>query len=143
MKALKSVFLLALVFSSLTVLSQTKVTHFELAKLPSKQLNNKVSRGLFSGKNATIGYFTFAKGAIVPLHHHDNEQYTMILKGSVKVTVQGQVYIVQAGEGIFIPSNIPHMFESLEDGTIDVDFFAPKRLDWINGTDNYFNKPIK
>jgi quercetin dioxygenase-like cupin family protein len=143
MKTLKSSLIAVLTFISMAAFSQTQVTHFELAKLPSKQLNDKITRGLFSGKNATIGYFTFAKGAIVPLHHHVNEQYTMILKGSVKVTIQGKVYIVKAGEGIYIPSNVPHLFESLEDGTIDMDFFAPKRQDWINGTDSYFNKPAK
>ena len=123
--------------------AQTTVQHFNLEGLPSKQLNEKITRGLFSGDNATIGYFTFKKGAIVPLHQHVNEQYTIILKGSVKVTIEGKDYIVKAGEGIFIPSNVPHLFESLEDGTIDMDFFAPKRIDWINGTDSYFNNPPK
>lgn len=140
MKTLKFKLLILSLVAVTVVHAQTTVQHFVLEKLPTKQLNEKITRGLFSGKNATIGYFTFAKGAVVPLHHHVNEQYTIILKGSVKVTIQGKEYIVKAGEGIFIPSNIPHLFESLEDGTIDMDFFSPKREDWIKGTDTYFNK---
>jgi acetyl esterase/lipase/quercetin dioxygenase-like cupin family protein len=139
----KYLFLVVFLFSAVSAVfgQNDTVRHFKFSALPTKKINDQISRGLISGKQATIGYFTFNKGAVVPLHHHVNEQYTIIMKGSVRVTIDDKIYIVKAGEGIIIPSNVPHLFESLENGTIDMDFFSPPRQDWIDGTDSYFNKP--
>lgn len=120
-----------------------QVRHITLDTMAAKHINNLITRRMGSGENATFGYFEMQKGAVVPLHKHVNEQYTFILKGSVKVTIQNTVYIVKSGEAILIPANVSHLFECLEDGTIDLDFFAPKREDWINGTDHYFKQPAQ
>lgn len=138
----------AIFFTIISVLSMAKayaqdpeVQHFKFKELPVKNLAPGITRSIASGERATIGYFVFKKGAVVPLHHHENEQYTVILKGSVKIAIQGKDIIVKAGEAIIIPPNVPHEFTSLEDGTIDMDYFAPKRQDWIDGTDTYFTAP--
>jgi len=117
-----------------------QVQHFSFKDLPVKQVNELLTRGTISGESGTIGYFTYKKGAVVPVHQH-NEQYSVITQGSVKVLVEGREVIVKAGEGIIIPANVPHSFIALEDNTIDIDFFSPARTDWIAGTDNYFVKP--
>ncbi len=118
--------------------AQTEVRHLTIDTMQSRQLTNLITRRMASGENATFGYFEMQKGAVVPLHQHQNEQYTFILKGSVRVTISNKIYIVKAGDAILIPANVPHFFECLEEGTIDLDFFAPRREDWIKGTDNYF-----
>jgi len=116
-----------------------KIQHFSLKELPSKSVNELLTRGMISGEKGTIGYFTYKKGAVVPMHQHSNEQYSLITQGSVKVLIEGREVIVKAGEGIIIPPNVPHSFVSLEDNTIDIDFFSPSRMDWITGSDNYYN----
>lgn len=118
--------------------AQTVVRHLTIDTMQSRQLTDLITRRMASGENATFGYFEMQKGAVVPLHHHQNEQYTFILKGSVHVTIMDKIYLVKAGDAILIPANVPHLFECLEDGTIDLDFFAPVREDWLKGTDNYF-----
>jgi quercetin dioxygenase-like cupin family protein len=133
-----------IVITGLTInLQAQEVRHWQLDTMQAKQLSTLISRRTASGEGATFGYFEMKKGAVVPLHHHPNEQYTFILKGSVRVTIEGSVYIVKAGQAILIPANVLHLFECLEDGTIDLDFFAPRREDWINGTDTYFNEPVQ
>lgn len=115
-----------------------EVQHFSFKDLPAKQVNSMLRRSTISGESGTIGYFTYQKGAVVPVHQHANEQYSLITKGSVSVSVGGIDIIVKAGEGIIIPANVPHSFTALEDGTLDIDFFAPSRMDWLAGTDNYY-----
>jgi len=78
----------------------------------------------------------FQRGAVVPRHSHRSEQYSLILSGSLKFTFDDHEVIVRAGEVLLIPANVPHSAEALED-TVDVDFFAPRREDWIDGTDSY------
>jgi quercetin dioxygenase-like cupin family protein len=116
---------------------------FTFSQLQHEQLAPGIVRKMIFGNDGTIGYFTFQKGAVVPLHHHENEQYSVILQGSVVVKIGVKEYLLKAGEGIVIPSNLPHSFEALEDDTIDLDFFTPVRLDWLNGTDQYFNSALK
>jgi len=43
---------------------------------------------------------------------------------------------------LYIPSNVSHKAEALED-TFDVDVFSPPRQDWLDGTDTYFHKDKK
>src|SRR6267154_2741767 len=50
--------------------------------------------------------------------------------------VVGQVIVVNAGEVLTIPANMPHKAEALVD-TVDLDIFTPPRADWINKTDRY------
>lgn len=140
---MKAVLFFVLVAGLTTNLPAQQVRHLQLDTMQAKQLSTLITRRTASGENATFGYFQMKKDAVVPLHQHPNEQYTFILKGSVRVTIKDKVYIVKAGQAILIPANIPHFFECLEDGTIDLDFFAPRREDWIKGTDTYFNEPVK
>jgi quercetin dioxygenase-like cupin family protein len=115
------------------------VKFIEFEKMPNEALSDKISRRYVYGEDAMLARFVFKKGAIVPEHQHPSEQITYILKGAVKVTVQGKEIIVRSGEVLIIPPNVLHKFEALED-TIDLDIFSPPREDWIKGTDSYLKK---
>jgi len=83
------------------------------------------------------------RGAIVPWHSHENEQLTWILSGALRFLIgeEGsddvQDIVVSAGEVLYIPSDVPHRAEALED-TVDVDIFSPPRQDWLQQTETYF-----
>jgi unsaturated pyranuronate lyase len=79
------------------------------------------------------------KGAVVPLHHHANEQITWITQGEAEVYSQGKKYVMHAGDIMIIPPNVPHEFRFTQD-TIDIDIFSPHRQDWMDGTADYFSK---
>jgi len=110
---------------------------YDFDKAPIEQTLPGVTRQVIHGSQSTIARWEFAKGAIVPLHHQPHEQVTWILKGVVEVFSQGKRYVVNAGQVIIFPPNVPHEFRSLEDGTVNVDFFAPQRQDWIDGNSSY------
>lgn len=109
---------------------------YEFEKMPFEKMSEKISRRYVYGEKAMLVYFDLRKGAIVPEHHHENEQITYIVKGKVRVIAGGKEFIVSKGEVLHIPSNVPHRFEALED-TIDIDIFSPPRQDWLDGTDTY------
>ncbi|MBB2949588.1 MULTISPECIES: L-dopachrome tautomerase-related protein [unclassified Sphingobacterium] len=115
-----------------------EIQHIKFDDLGWEKLADRLYRKYVFGEQGMLALFKMDKGAKVPLHQHSNEQTTYITKGSVKVTMQNKDYIVKAGEVLIIPGNIPHEFECLEDGTLDIDFFAPPRKDWIDGTASYF-----
>jgi quercetin dioxygenase-like cupin family protein len=106
-------------------------------KIEKEQLNPLITRQMVSGQDGTLGRVCLSTGAVVPRHSHRSEQYTMILSGALKFLFDdGSTTIVRAGEILLIPADVAHAAEALED-TVDIDFFAPRREDWIRKDDAY------
>jgi quercetin dioxygenase-like cupin family protein len=105
-------------------------------KIEKEQLNPVITRQMMSGEDATIGRILLSRGAVVPRHSHRSEQFTFILSGALKFTFDDGETVVRSGEILLIPAHVPHAAEALED-TVDFDFFAPRRDDWINKDDAY------
>lgn len=104
-----------------------------------EHLNDKLSRQMISGENATISQLLLKKGAAVPRHSHANEQYSWIISGALKFVFDDREILVGEGEVLVIPANVAHSAVALED-TVDVDIFAPRREDWIRKEDSYLRK---
>jgi len=108
-------------------------------KLPGEQLNKLISRQMLSGDNATIARLLMTRGAVVPRHFHVSEQFSLILSGALKFVFDDREVVVRGGEVLYIPANVPHSAVALED-TVDIDFFAPRREDWIRKEDAYLRE---
>jgi len=104
-----------------------------------EQMNDKLSRQMISGENATIAQILLKKGATVPRHSHMNEQYSWIISGALNFVFDDREILVGAGEILLIPANVAHSAVALED-TVDVDIFAPRREDWIRKEDSYLRR---
>jgi len=119
---------------SLSTLEKTSWKNMEI-----EQLNEKLSRQMISGENATISQLLLKKGAVVPRHSHTNEQYSWIISGALRFVFDDREILVGSGEILLIPANVAHSAVALED-TVDVDIFAPRREDWIRKEDSYLRK---
>jgi len=111
-------------------------------ELPREKVTDVIGRRLVAGERSMLAHLYMDKGAVVPRHSHDNEQFTYILKGALRFRLGAEgeeEVIVREGEVLHIPSNLPHSAEALED-TVDLDVFTPVRQDWIDGTDSYFHE---
>ena len=104
-----------------------------------EQLNALLGRQVLHTEHMTISRLTLTKGAVVPEHHHINEQVTTVVQGKLLFLMEGKEQIVNAGESLVIPPNVPHRVETLED-SIAVDTFVPRREDWIRGDDAYLRR---
>jgi quercetin dioxygenase-like cupin family protein len=108
-------------------------------KIESENLSATISRKMMSGKYSTLARVLLVKGAIVPRHAHESEQFSWIVSGALRFIFDDRELVVSAGEILFIPSNEPHAAVALED-TVDIDFFSPRREDWIAKNDAYLRK---
>jgi quercetin dioxygenase-like cupin family protein len=104
--------------------------------VPLEDLTPLLQRQMVWGQQIMLARVLLKKGCIVPEHSHHNEQLTYILEGALKFWIDGREIVVNSGETLCIPSNMPHKAEALED-TVDLDVFAPPRADWIEKTDHY------
>jgi quercetin dioxygenase-like cupin family protein len=109
----------------------------EKDKVETEKVSNKISRQMFSGDHTTMALMSLVTGTHIPRHYHPSEQYTLLLSGVMKMIFDdGETVVLQPGELVFIRSNVPHVVEAPE-ATVSLDFFGPRREDWISKTDNY------
>ena len=116
--------------------SKAELKHIPWSAVELEELNPLLMRQLVVGGDIMVARVLMKKGCIVPLHSHHNEQVTYILDGALKFWIDGKEIVVNAGEVLTIPRNMPHKAEALMD-TIDLDVFNPPRADWLNKADAY------
>ena len=110
--------------------------HIAWSSIALEELNPLLHRQFVVGQEIMAARVLLKKGCIVPEHSHVNEQLSYILEGALKFWIDGRVVVVNEGEVLTIPANMPHKAEALAD-TVDLDIFTPPREDWISKTDKY------
>jgi quercetin dioxygenase-like cupin family protein len=115
---------------------KAELRHVPWSSVEVEALNPLLGRHFVVGQNIMLARVLLKKGCIVPEHSHPNEQLTFIAEGALKFWIDGKEIVVNAGECLTIPPNMPHKAEALED-TVDFDVFNPPRADWMNKTDAY------
>ena len=103
-----------------------------------EKVTEMVSRKIVTGDREMLAQVYLKRGSVVPMHTHESEQMTYILQGALKFLVGGEEITVREGE-VLHPSQIPHQAEALDD-TFSLDVFSPIRHDWLEHTDDYFQR---
>jgi quercetin dioxygenase-like cupin family protein len=71
-----------------------------------------------------------AKGVRVPEHtHDDHESIVYLVKGSMRLVIDGREFIARAGDAWLHPRGVPHWSETLED-CIAIEIKSPPRKTW-------------
>jgi quercetin dioxygenase-like cupin family protein len=107
--------------------------------IPEEELSATTTRQAIHAANMTVARFHLLQGAVVPEHRHPSEQITFLQQGKLRITLGGEVCVLEAGEMLEIPPNVAHSVEVLDE-SVAVDVFAPLREDWIRGDDAYMRK---
>lgn len=116
-----------------------EVRRFRWEDLEKERLSDRIGRRMITAERTMLTHVYLAKGAVVPMHSHENEQITYVLEGALRFWIRdedSEPIDVRAGEVLVLPSWVPHKAIALED-TLDVDIFNPPRQDWLDGTDSY------
>lgn len=88
-----------------------------------------LSRRRVIGQKMMISEITLHKGCEVPLHSHENEQFSCVLTGWLRFVTQSAdgktTHIdVRGGEVLHLPSHVPHGVVAMEE-TVVLDLFSP------------------
>ncbi|WP_433634935.1 cupin domain-containing protein [Nocardia sp. CA-120079] len=66
-----------------------------------------------------------------PPHSHPFDQVSFVFQGRLEFEVDGQKYLVSAGEVLLIPADVPHTARLIGDEiALNVDVYAPVRADY-------------
>ncbi|MCC6164657.1 MAG: cupin domain-containing protein [Acidobacteria bacterium] len=80
-----------------------------------EKVTEMVSRKVVRGEREMLTQVYLKKGALVPLHAHDEEQMTYVLQGALQFLVGGEDIRVEEGEVLHIPAGVAHQAVALDD----------------------------
>ena len=105
--------------------------------LPQTPMTPEIRRRLVTGEQVMSVYFNLDKGGVVGEHQHPHEQITHVISGQLEFTVGGVTKVMNPGDVLVIPGDVPHSAVALED-TVNIEVFSPPREDFLsNETPDY------
>ena len=85
-----------------------KLCGLRLKDLVEYQKGQVVSRTLVQNESVSMTIFSFDKGEEISTHASGGDAMVTVLDGTGRFTVDGEVFILTAGETLIMPKNIPH-----------------------------------
>jgi quercetin dioxygenase-like cupin family protein len=85
---------------------------------------------LTSGKTMYQMLATLDGGSKMPAHRHPQEQIVHILSGHMKLIVDGTAHELKTGDSFYLPTNVPHGVETIEETRV-IDTFSPPRDEYL------------
>lgn len=85
-----------------------KQIKLRLADLVDYQPGQVVSRTLVQNNKVSMTIFSFDKGEEISTHASGGDAMVTILEGTGRFTVGGEVFVLEAGETLIMPKDIPH-----------------------------------
>ncbi len=97
-----------------------KAAKYCLEDLPQDSPMDNVLRRRIIGEKAMISELIMEKGTVISSHAHENEQFTLLLRGRLQFTLGDtddggeREIVLEAGEVMHVSSNVPHGVYVLE-----------------------------
>ena len=80
----------------------------ELKEQISYQDGQIVSKTLVQNESVSFTLFAFEKGEEISTHAAGGDALVTVLEGTGKFTIDGKEFLLQQGESIIMPKDIPH-----------------------------------
>ena len=105
----------------------------DLQSIPPQHLAEGYLARSVHGEQLTLAVVEVEPGAVLPDHSHANEQFGLVIEGSVLFRVGEETKTVTPGGIWRIPPRTPHTVTGGSEGAVVVDVFSPAREDWVSG----------
>lgn len=79
-----------------------------LKDLVEYQDGQVVSKTLVQNEHMSMTIFSFEKGEEISTHAAGGDAMVTVLEGKGRFTVDGEVFVLEAGETLIMPKDIPH-----------------------------------
>jgi quercetin dioxygenase-like cupin family protein len=89
-----------------------------------------VSARILHSEQMSMGIIDLAPNAVVPEHHHINEQIGVVVLGSAQFIVAGTAKHMTAGSSYYILPDVPHKVIAGPEGAFIIECFTPVRDEW-------------
>ena len=85
---------------------------------------------LVFGDKTLMTEFILMKGSALPHHAHPYEQTGYLVKGHMRLTIDGKTFDTHPGDSWNIPADVVHGAQIVED-SVAIEVFSPTRADYL------------
>lgn len=106
---------------------------FEPHATPWTELGDGIRRKIVGHTSQLMSVLVeFDEGAVGTPHAHDvHDQIAMVMSGSFRATIGGEVRVLRVGDAFIAPHNCTHGVVALEPKSVLLDQFSPSREDYL------------
>jgi quercetin dioxygenase-like cupin family protein len=79
------------------------------------------------GKDALVNFVSYEPNTIVPVHAHEEEQFTFVIDGEFEFECDGETRTLRRGSVVHIPGGVPHGARTYGTTCMQIDVFSPPR----------------
>lgn len=87
---------------------------FDLNKEADYAKDAIVSKTVINNETGTVTLFAFDKGQGLSEHTAPFDAMVQVIDGLAEITINKEKHIVNKGEGIIMPANVPHALDAKE-----------------------------
>ncbi len=96
------------------MLDELKAKPFNINDLIDYQDDAVVSREIIRKETGTVTIFAFDKGEGLSEHTAPFDAMVQVIDGTAEIIISGQKNVVDNGEMIIMPGNVPHALNAIE-----------------------------
>jgi quercetin dioxygenase-like cupin family protein len=101
-----------------------------IGRLEHLRVWDGVTAQAVEGERTTLAVVDLEPGSSVPEHRHENEQLGILIRGSMRFRIDGEMRDLAAGDTWRILGDVPHSVTAGPEGALAVECFTPARADW-------------
>jgi quercetin dioxygenase-like cupin family protein len=105
--------------------------HVAWDAIPAEPIAPGIVRQMIWGERLMMCRLRFAPHVVTAVHSHPHEQMTIVERGRVRFSVNGDERLASAGDVLHFPANLPHGATILDEEVVLVDIFSPVREDFL------------
>ena len=99
--------------------------------VPAQRIADGIARQMIVGEWLMICRLTLGPRVDTPVHSHPHEQMTVVERGRVRFTIEGQERIAVAGDVLHFAPHVVHGATMLDEEVVLIDIFTPIREDFL------------
>jgi quercetin dioxygenase-like cupin family protein len=99
--------------------------------VPVECVADGIERQMIVGAKLMVCRLRFRPNVVTATHSHPHEQITLVEKGRVRFTINGDTRIAQAGDVVRFASGVVHGATILDEEVVLIDVFTPIREDFL------------
>lgn len=98
----------------MTVEQPNSNSPIDVARFVEYQDGSIVSNGLLKAKAGTVTVFAFDAGEGLSEHTAPFDALVLVVDGKATVTIAGDAHVVETGQLLRLPANVPHAVQAKE-----------------------------
>lgn len=107
--------------------------HVTWENIPIEKVAEGIERQMIVGAKLLLCRLRFAPHISTPEHSHPHEQITLVERGRVLFSLEGEERLAGPGDVLYFPSNSRHGARMMDEEVILIDIFAPPRWELLRG----------